>query len=186
MNRVEPQAAELIVVLGGGNTVHSDGLGQIESRLSSISSARLLEGLLVHEATGLPLLFTGGSVLKGEGSATEADAARVLFQRAGLKANQFQLEEKSRNTYENALFTAEMTDKRAIILITSSFHMKRSILCFEEAGFTIVDIYPVDYRREDSSLNWYDFLPKMVSMRNSATALHEYWGLLYYKLFFKL
>ncbi len=180
------QEAELIVILGGGSILTTDREGKLISRLSPIGTARLLEGILLSDELGIPLLFSGGNVLKGEGAATEADAAESILMRSRLSTNQYQLEDKSRNTYENALFTAEETKARDIILITSAFHMKRSISCFHKAGFRIIGIRPVDTRLDRKAWNLIDFFPGIESMQSSITALHEYGGLLYYRIFYKL
>jgi len=176
---------DLIVVLGGGSIVRKNG-AVLQSKLSSVTRDRVLEGLIVQKEENLPLLFTGGNVLKGENAPGEAEAVLSIMQRMGIDREHYILEGQSRNTFENAMFSSRITERRNIILITSAFHMKRGILCFEKAGFQIVETRAVDSRIDDKKMTVFDFLPSMSSLQNSATALHEYIGLFYYKLLYRV
>lgn len=58
------------------------------------------------------------------------------------------LEERSRNTRENARFSAELANPKPgerWLLVTSAWHMPRAVGCFRRAGFPVT-AYPVDYR----------------------------------------
>lgn len=176
--------ADLIVVLGGGSVIQSSLDGTEHNSLSAVSLARVLEGIMIQKEKGLPILFTGGNVLKGEGAAPEAEGVRTVFKRLGLAESSYILESESRNTYENAINSAEKTSHRDIILVSSAFHLKRAALCFEAAGFNVKEFKAVDFRIDKKKINLIDFLPSMSALQNSTIALHEYWGLLYYKLYY--
>ncbi|WP_292637130.1 YdcF family protein, partial [Mesorhizobium sp.] len=88
---------------------------------------------------------TGSLFLDGEGDA--ATAPRLLTA-LGVTADRLILENKSRNTYENAVFTRELATPKAgetWLLVTSAFHMPRAKALFDKAGFATVP-WPVDYR----------------------------------------
>jgi len=177
----EPQEkAELIIVLGGGSIIKSGP--SLHAELTSTTRDRVLEGLILQKERKLPLLFTGGNVLKGENAPGEADAVKNLFMRFGLDKDSYILEKKSRNTYENAVFSSRKTEKRKIVLITSAFHAKRSVRCFEKAGFKVLELRKVDFRIDEKKMTLLDFLPSMNAFQNSYTALHEYIGILYYRM----
>ncbi|RUX98833.1 YdcF family protein, partial [Mesorhizobium sp. M7A.F.Ca.US.005.03.2.1] len=81
----------------------------------------------------------------GEGDA--ATAPRLLTA-LGVAADRMILENKSRNTYENAVFTKELVTPKpgeTWLLVTSAFHMPRAKALFDKAGFATVP-WPVDYR----------------------------------------
>ncbi|MBF9015549.1 MULTISPECIES: YdcF family protein [unclassified Oceanispirochaeta] len=176
--------AELIVVLGGGSVVQKDENDRLRNSPANVTADRLLEAILLQKETGLPLLFTGGNVLKGRDAPGEAEGVRIILKRYGLSEDMYILESESRNTYENALYSSEKTSYRDIILISSAFHLKRAALCFEASGFRISSLRAVDLRVDEKKISVLDFLPSMGALQNSYTALHEYWGLLYYRLYY--
>jgi uncharacterized SAM-binding protein YcdF (DUF218 family) len=94
------------------------------------------------------VVVSGGSgeiILEGEG---DAPAAQRLLTALGVSADRLILENKSRNTYENAVFTKQLVSPKAgetWLLVTSAFHMPRAKALFDKAGFPTVP-WPVDYR----------------------------------------
>ena len=101
----------------------------------------------------LPVVFTGGEgALLGAGP-NEADRAKVFFDSLGIAAQQVRYESASRNTFENAVLTAQMpgvhkTEKW--LLLTSAWHMPRAMATFQKAGWNVT-AYPVDYRTGTST-----------------------------------
>ena len=78
----------------------------------------------------------------------EADVAERLFLALGVERSQIVLESQSRNTYENVLYTKELVKPKpqeTWLLITSAFHMPRSVGIFRKAGWEVIP-YPTDYR----------------------------------------
>ena len=90
----------------------------------------------------------------------------------------------SYNTYQNAKNSAEMFEKngweKKIYLVTSAYHMKRSMKLFEHFGFEVVP-KPVGFLK-DEVYTFIDFIPSMENFYKSYVALHEYFGLLSLKL----
>ncbi len=87
----------------------------------------------------------GALLLPGE---ADADTALRLFTALGVSPQRLILENKSRDTYENALFSKEMVQPgpgETWLLVTSAFHMPRSMALFRKAGFDVLP-WPVDYR----------------------------------------
>lgn len=95
------------------------------------------------------LVFTGGAAnLISPVTTTEADGARLLFTGLGLPPERLLLEDRSRNTLENAVFTRRLVDPKPgerWLLVTSAYHMPRSMGLFRKAGFP-VEAYPVDWK----------------------------------------
>jgi uncharacterized SAM-binding protein YcdF (DUF218 family) len=96
----------------------------------------------------LQLIFTGGEGdLFGSGP-SEAERARNFFISMGLPRESLTLEDRSSNTYENALFSKELPGVDASkrwLLVTSAWHMPRSLHTFEKVGWNVTP-YPVDFR----------------------------------------
>lgn len=111
----------------------------------------------------------------------EADAAADVLVSLGVPRERIEIERKSRNTYENALFAAAISHPKpgeAWALVTSAFHMPRAVGCFRVAGFSVV-ADPVDYR-------WLDDLKPPWELADGLQdldlAAHEYFGLASYRL----
>jgi len=93
-------------------------------------------------------------------------------------------EERSRNTRENALFTAEILQNlphEKLLLITSASHMRRSMLCFEKVGLHC-DIYPTDHYSGARKYNFETLLvPNPRTLFNWNVFIHEMFGMVSYK-----
>jgi uncharacterized SAM-binding protein YcdF (DUF218 family) len=130
---------------------------------------------------GARLLFSGGSsrILGGE---SEATIAGRFFTRLGVPEDRLVLESRSRNTVENALFSRALARPQAgerWLLVTSAFHMARSVGVFRAVGFE-VEPYPVDWRTRGGADLWMPFGSANDGLRLTALAAHEWIGLLMY------
>ena len=98
------------------------------------------------------LLLTGGSGDILEKNASEAEQMKSFLIRLGMPSEDIIVEGKSRNTYENAIFTKTILDESypgaSCLLITSAWHMPRSIGCYEKAGVKFTP-YSVDFITEE-------------------------------------
>lgn len=91
------------------------------------------------------------------------------------------LEERSRNTRENARFVARLARERgvqAVFLVTSSMHMPRAALLFRHQGLEVVPIAV----NESSRYRHETWLPTRSALRRSGRALKEWAGLLIAKM----
>jgi uncharacterized SAM-binding protein YcdF (DUF218 family) len=94
------------------------------------------------------IIFTGGSANLVSNDAREADYATEVFESLGIPAARITIERRSRNTQENAEFSKAVAAPKSgerWLLVTSAFHMPRSVGLFRKAGFN-VEPYPVDWR----------------------------------------
>jgi uncharacterized SAM-binding protein YcdF (DUF218 family) len=149
------------------------------------AGARVLAGAaLADRYPNARLVFTGGaSDLVGKGQA-EAPAAKKLWESLGIPGDRITLEEDSRNTWENAVFTQAMLHPKpgeTWLLVTSAWHMPRSVGIFRKVGFKVTP-YPVDYRTLGDSRDL--FMPRMViqDLMMLGNAIHEWVGLAAYHL----
>ena len=108
----------------------------------------------------------------------------ALFEKLGVPPDRITLESRSRNTAENAVYSKALVAPKPgerWLLVTSAMHMPRAIGAFREAGFP-VEAYPVDYKTN----GWQDLGSLVGSLsaglRQTDTALHEWIGLIAYRL----
>jgi uncharacterized SAM-binding protein YcdF (DUF218 family) len=169
-----------IIVLGGAvNGPVSKARGEIVFG----EGERIIEAaFLAKRYPQARVIFTGGS-----GSlipeSKETPAARELLIRLGVDPGRLVVEDKSRNTEENAQFTAAILrpePEQRWLLVTSAFHMPRAIGVFKKAGFDVV-ADPVAYRTLGPGNGWqWDFDPGH-RLRIFETAVHEWIGLAAYR-----
>lgn len=169
--------ADTVVILSGGSV-----LGQ-ELSLGNESLKRAVYGLKVAKERSLPVVFSGA----GHKSVSEADSfeqtIKNIYKPFDVKIDEITLEDRSLDTYENAKYTKEILgEKSNILLVTSAYHMPRAKLLFEYFGFRVTPC-ATDFKVEDGErLHWSDILPSMGKLRDSQTALREYFGLLNLKI----
>lgn len=173
-----PEDVSHIVLLGGGSVP-----GAPEAPGGSLSPDALKRAVYAHRwhmQTGVPLLVTGGAPPGLEDALSEAEITRDLMLSLGATEDQFILESRSRDTWENALYSDELISNATILLVTSAYHMPRAVRSFAAFGFTVVPA-PTDYKVNRTGFTLQSFLPSLESFRESAIAVHEYLGLLYYR-----
>jgi uncharacterized SAM-binding protein YcdF (DUF218 family) len=146
---------------------------------------RIVEAIrLAHLYPQAMLIISGGSSSVLYTGDRESDTLGWLAHELGIPKKRIILDRNSRNTHENAVEThkilARIRVNGPVLLVTSAFHMPRSVACFNKVGEHPIP-WPVDYYRTDSGVGsaW---LPKPQSLMRSNTAIHEYIGLLFYKL----
>lgn len=178
-----PQSVDGIVVLGGGFE-GAINLARGGYELNSGGDRFVEAAILARRFPSAKVVVTGGTgavLLNGEG---DADTAPRLLTALGVEPERLILENRSRNTYENAVFTRRMVSPQAgqtWLLVTSAFHMPRAKALFNKAGFTTL-AWPVDYRtsgKEGAGLfrdNAAD------SLQNTTLAVREWVGLFSYWL----
>ena len=136
-----------IVVLGGGLEGQIN-LARGGYEFNSGGDRFVETAVLARRYPGGEFVVSGGDgslVLDGEG---DADTAPRLLGALGVARERLILENKSRNTYENAVFTKRLVQPKpgeTWLLVTSAFHMPRSMGLFRKAGFAVVP-WPTDYR----------------------------------------
>ena len=171
---------DAIVVLGGGMTPNTNDVSG-KGTLGSYSANRLLTAVQLQRKLGVPIVFSGGKVFSDSGN--EAEVADRVLRNLGVEASKIILDSEARNTAENALYTAKIADKhhfKNIYLVTSAFHMQRSMINFEKQikGVDII-AYPCDYLTSpDNIINFFNLCPQFIGLEKSFLALHEYLGIL--------
>ena len=174
---------QVIVVLGGGTILGSPEAETGKETLTSDAVKRVVYAYSLRDTFKVPFIFSGGKTFE-YGQEPEALTASKLFVSLGLPSERIILETRSRNTWENAKETAIFGFER-VVLITSAYHIKRSVYCFNRHGVSVIAA-PTDYKCDRGrKYDFVSFLPTIYSLDNSYLALHEYLGLLIYKVIYK-
>ena len=111
----------------------------------------------------------------------EAEEVKEFLIEWGIPAENIILEEKSRTTKESAQNLKEVIGNSPFFLVTSAYHMKRSVETFKKLGFNPIPA-PTDFKVE-KGYNLLDFFPGAQNLRNCDLAFHEYFGIVWYRLY---
>lgn len=130
------------------------------------------------------VVFSGGSANLVSNDAREADFAGAIFESLGVDKSRLIMERASRNTQENAEFSRAIVKPKEgerWLLVTSAFHMPRSVGLFRKAGFP-VEPYPVDWRVGKSDDRWSFSNVAVEGLGRTDLALREWLGLIAYRI----
>lgn len=170
--------AQAIVVLGGGQYHNAPEYGT--ATVGEASLMRVRYAAFLHRKTGAPVLVSGGAP---EGS--PRNEAQVM--KATLE-EEFQVpvtwaESDSINTLENARASRAILAPlgiHRIYLVTHAWHMRRAHSAFARAGFDVVPaptLFATHFRT--TAL---DFMPNAHALRDSSRVMHEWLGLVWYRI----
>jgi uncharacterized SAM-binding protein YcdF (DUF218 family) len=169
------------IVLGGSISAEI-AIARGTAGLAGSAERLTVVPLLAAKYPQAKFVFTGGNASIFGGPA-EADHVIPLFESFGVQPARVTIENASRNTTENAEFTRKLLDPKPgerWVIVTSAFHMPRSIGSFRAAGFD-VEAYPVDYRTTGSDGG--DFFQNFGGgFAFVDTATREFLGMLMYRL----
>jgi uncharacterized SAM-binding protein YcdF (DUF218 family) len=181
-----PMHVDGVIVLGGGVNI------QVSNARNSIAfndaAERIFEMLkLIKQYPSAQFVYTGGSSSLHQTDKGEADYVKQFLDEYGINTAAMSFQNKSRNTYEDALLTQNMygvLPKQNWLLVTSAYHMPRTLSLFKKMGEkTQTNFYPymVDFKASEKvKLEMrVDFALTLLKLD---TALHEYVGLFVNKM----
>lgn len=150
-----------------------------ETDLGALTLERERAGAALHRRTGLPILVTGGIV-------TAPPPVAVMMARSmaeDFAAPVRWVEARSATTWENAQFSAPMLRAAGIgrvYLVTHDWHMRRALLSFRRAG---IEAVPAVVRLDPwPKWSWQELMPRVSAWVRSYRAVHEWVGLLAYRM----
>lgn len=148
---------------------------------------RLLQAVeLYRKGVIRKIVFTGGSGRLLHPEMKEGLYLKRYLYYFNIPEKDFIMESESQNTHENAEFTKVILDKENItgnqLLITSAFHMRRSVGCFEKAGIP-VECYSTDRYAGKPKFEFdYALIPNISVMEAWSNLIHEMVGYVTYKI----
>lgn len=147
---------------------------------------RLMAALALYQTGKVKrLLLSGGAGQLLGDAPPEADAVRAFLLQCAVPDSAILVENRSRNTHENAEFSKQMLDSIApphrYLLITSSWHIRRAAACFDKTGLRC-DTFGTDYLTETNRGNWLSWLePDWKALLKWELLLKEWAGWLAYR-----
>ncbi len=147
-------------------------------------SDRFFAGIELFRLSKAPkLIFTGGKLPWNSQTETEGVVLKRFAENMGVPSSQILMTDEVINTDEEAKAVKRLlpASHPRVLLVTSAFHMQRSVRLFESQGMTIAP-YPVDFRVEIRDTTPMDFLPEPGSLALTSLAVREQIGRTFYWL----
>lgn len=183
MNEV-PDSQMAIVLTGVTNTEKESSEDKV---FFQKGADRVLHTVQLYKAGKIKkIIISGGSGKIFEKGIIESEQLKKVFLYCGVPDSIMIIENESRNTRENAMYSKKILDslqtKEEPLLVTSAFHMRRSEGCFEKVGVK-TRIYPVDIYTHDRSFKLNKLIiPSESAFSKWALLIHEVLGYIVYKL----
>ena len=180
---MRPEGAEAIVVLSGYLRPPTPTYPQ--ARLGQDSLNRCLHAAeLYFQEPRCLVVLSGGRMEADKPGPTLAEAMADFLARYGVAREDLLRETRSRSTYENAAETWKLLEPRGIrriVLVTDAIHLRRAEGCFRSQGF---DVLPSGCGYCASEFEWSpaDFLPSVGAAVDMQRVLHEWIGIVYYRV----
>lgn len=178
-------AADAIVLLGGG--IKPPGGDMVYPDLRD-SADRIWHAARLYHAGKAPLIISSaGNVWGGPKRPSKAHAMRMLLEAFGVPDHAIVIEDSSRNTRENAVFTERIASGRGIgrvLLVTSYWHLRRAEAAFRRVGLDVVPV-AIDYTDGKSSFGKpivLALLPSVGALSFNSMLFKEHMGYLVYRL----
>jgi uncharacterized SAM-binding protein YcdF (DUF218 family) len=176
---VKESQVQAIVILGGGR-IYAAPEDNGRDLPNTQTLLRLRRAAQIHRLTNLPILVSGGS--PEIATVSEADLmARSLQEDFRVPVKW--IEGSSDNTVQNAQRSVEMLQAAGInrvFLVTDAMHMPRAKNIFQTKGLTVTPA-PTGFHSQ-RPLMPHDFIPSAGALKDSHNAMHEWLGLIWYRL----
>jgi uncharacterized SAM-binding protein YcdF (DUF218 family) len=177
-----PPTPRAVVLLGAGiRTIH--GGGHRLGLLTDVGAARVLEAVRVYETLNEPWLISSGGTRSPDTRLSSAETMRDALVSLGVKRDRIWIESTSLTTRDEATLIAPMLRQlgaERFVLVTSRAHMPRA-----EAAFRAQRLHPVPVIADEpirQLSHWALFMPDADGLRASHDLLHEFVGVIYYRL----
>jgi uncharacterized SAM-binding protein YcdF (DUF218 family) len=172
-----PSEKAAIVVLGGDIRHGAREYGP--TTVGALSLERLRYAARLQRRTGLPILVTGGRLSSKDDRPLAALMAAALAEDFGVEPRW--IEDRSRNTAENARFSAELLRRdgiETVVVVTHAWHMRRALLAFQAAGMPARPAPTLaPYRPTDIDM----VIPSISALYGSFFGIHELAGRIFYR-----
>ncbi len=168
------------IVLGGYESFDKRGKGYL-----NYSSDRFIQTLALYKQGKIKKIVVSGSKVV-DGKVEPSDYVKQQFINCGIPAADLLLDNLSKNTFENSLFSKRLLDSAGLqppfVLITSAMHDPRARKVFLKAGVHVVS-FPCSYQVIDKRFTFDEyFFPKAIVLDQWAYFLKEVVGIFIYTL----
>ena len=166
------QQIRYVVVLGNAH-VSDPGLPE-SAKVSSTSLYRLVEGIRIHrQLPGTRLVISGGINLDPVANAV---IVSCVAQQIGIDRQEIIVEDRPRDTFEEAKLLQPLLGKEPFVLVSSAAHMPRAIRLFQNFGMRPLPA-PTDFILKDRPHAAIDnLLPSCCNLEISKRVIYEWLG----------
>ncbi len=182
-----------IVLLGGGTDPAEPPRPMVQ--INGAGERVIYAAYLYKQGKASVIIASGGNLeFIGAQPTTPAADMASLLSFMGVPRQAIWLQDKSQNTYEDALFTARLLKSKNIhqvILVTSAMHMPRSVALFQKQGIQVIPA-PADFSvtlagweglaHAPLASQLVNLLPSSSNLNMTTNAIKEYLGILAYRL----
>jgi uncharacterized SAM-binding protein YcdF (DUF218 family) len=179
----QPPAQVSVIIMLGGATMARPSTARSVAELNQAGDRLVTTLWLAQRYPSAKIILSGGSgLLMGE-TESEAETMQRFLLGLGVKKERLVLEGQSRNTAENAGMTKNLIGDTpgVVVLVTSAFHMPRSVGIFRRADIDVVP-WPTDYRSAGEQGLGIDLANPNQNLETATVALREWIGLVAYHL----
>jgi len=170
---------DVIILLGHGVFEEAPDLTGIGVP-SGTYLTRIVTALRLQKKLNLPVIVSGVEV-SNDKIVVNHIVKRFLID-LGIPADKIIIEDKSKDTFENAKFTQEICERLGFtdpVLVTSAYHVKRAVMSFEKVGLKVLP-FPAGFKTwQGKQYSWHSYLP--CNFLTASIAIKEYFGLMFYK-----
>ncbi len=174
---------DVAVVLGGMSEYNND----LERLSIRRGGDRIWQAIhLYHLGKVNKILISGDSGYLVDKGLKEAKQFKQVLLDEGIPNEDIIVENKSKNTYQNALETKKILDKtpqkESILLVTSALHMRRSKACFKKVGFKNFGTFSTDHYTGENRNYYFDqyIIPNQSVLNDWYKLIHEWVGYVIY------
>ncbi|MEM7384592.1 MAG: YdcF family protein, partial [Verrucomicrobiota bacterium] len=176
---------DVAIVLGG----FADPLQPPRDRIHfNLAANRLTQAIeLYMQGKVRKILIAGGSASVVSDKVAESTSVLPFLENLNIPRSDILLEDRSRNTYENAIHSTELLARELpgarVLLVTSAFHMRRAMACFQQAGQEFTP-FPTDLRNSPIHRPTPDrlIMPSNTAFLYWNKVIKEWVGLAFYKV----
>jgi uncharacterized SAM-binding protein YcdF (DUF218 family) len=176
-NPIPHESAQALVVLSGGAFTPVPDRPYTSPQTQTYERSRHTAWLYKNWKP-LPVLASGG----GPYGEPLSFAMREVLEAEGVPPDKIWLETRSGSTYENAVYSCEILRRHGIskiVLVDEARFLPRAVACFRKQGMTVV---PAAFNFTRLYFEADDFLPSSHAIQMNGETIHEYIGLLWYRL----
>jgi uncharacterized SAM-binding protein YcdF (DUF218 family) len=176
-----PDEAQVIVVFSAGMR-YDPAIGR--TQLDEDSLARCIHAAdLYRQGQPCPVLVSGGKVDPNAPGPACAEVMAQFLGQLGVASTHLIIEAQSRTTYENAVESAMVLQKRGLrkaLLVVDAVDMYRAVSCFEKQGIEVIPA-ACRYRANPFTPTFFTFVPSPGAARNCQRVWHEWVGIIWYR-----
>jgi len=168
-----------LVILGAGRYEAAPEYGY-RDEITPLTLERLRYGAHIAQVNNLSIVLSGGR--RSSNATSEAVIMNQIMVNVFKLYPQY-LEINGINTAQQALEVKNILANDGItkvILVTHAWHMKRAVVEFKKQQF---DVIPAPMGFAATARGEPQFMPSAAALSSSSRALHEHYGLFYFKLF---